>query len=203
MGALEKFLHNDPVATPTLIKAALSHVQFETIHPFLDGNGRLGRLLITLILCAENVLKEPLLYLSLYFKIHRGQYYDLLGRVRTDGDWQSWLEFFLKGVKSTSEQAAHTATRLLKLFDEDRDKIQKLGRPAGSALRVHQYLKRKPLTTVPTAARTLNLTRPTVRTSIRHLVDLGIVKEISARRRNRLYSYDTYIKILSEGTEPL
>ena len=203
MGALEKFLHNDPVVTPTLIKAALSHVQFETIHHFLDGNGRLGRLLITLLLCAEDVLKEPLLYLSLYFKTHRRQYYDLLGRVRTEGDWQSWLEFFLKGVKSTSEQAAHTATRLLKLFDEDRDKIQKLGRPADSALRVHQYLKRKPLTTVPTAAKALNLTGPTVRTSIRHLVDLGIVKEISASRRNRLYSYDTYIKILSEGTEPL
>lgn len=203
MGALEKFFHNDPLPTPTLIKAALSHVQFETIHPFLDGNGRLGRLLITLLLCAENVLKEPLLYLSLYFKKHRTQYYELLGKVRSEGDWQGWLEFFLKGVKATSDQAAHTATRLLALFDEDRERIQKIGRPAGSALRVHQYLKRKPLMTVPTAARALELTEPTVRSSIRHLADLGIVKEIGARKRNRLFAYDTYIGILSEGTEPL
>lgn len=203
MGALEKFLHNDPLPTPTLIKAALSHVQFETIHPFLDGNGRLGRLLITLLLCAENVLKEPLLYLSLYFKKHRAQYYELLGKVRTEGDWQGWLEYFLRGVKATCDQAAHTATRLLALFEEDRERIQRIGRPAGSALRVYQYLKRKPLTTVPTAARALDLTEPTVRSSIRHLADFGIVKEIGARKRNRLFAYDTYIGILSEGTEPL
>lgn len=203
MGALEKFLHDDPAPTPTLIKAALSHVQFESIHPFLDGNGRLGRLLITLLLCAENVLKEPLLYLSLYFKMHRAQYYALLGKVRREGDWQGWLEFFLKGVKTTSEQAAHAATGLLKLFDQDRDRIQKIGRPAGSALRVHHYLKQKPLTTVPTAARALDLTEPTVRSSLHRLADLGIVKELGARKRNRLYSYDAYIKILNEGTEPL
>ena len=153
MGALEKFLHNDPVVTPTLIKAALTHVQFESIHPFLDGNGRLGRLLITFLLCSEGALSEPLLYLSLFFKRNRDQYYELLQKIRTDGDWLGWIEFFLTGVKETSEQACQTAARLLKLFEDDQKKIQLLGRPAGSALRVHRHLQTKPLCTVPAAAK--------------------------------------------------
>lgn len=203
MGSLEKFLHNDPVSTPTLIKAALTHVQFETIHPFLDGNGRLGRLLITLLLCAEKALKEPLLYLSLYFKTHRDRYYDLLQKVRTERDWRSWLEFFLTGINATAEQAAQTATRLFRLFDEDHHKIQRIGRPSGSALRVHNHLKERPLVTVQTAAEALNLTEPTVRASLERLAKLGIAREISGRRRGKLFAYDAYVKILSEGTEPL
>ncbi|MFW6201904.1 MAG: Fic family protein, partial [Gemmatimonadota bacterium] len=136
MGALEKYLHDDPVRTPTLIKAALSHVQFETIHPFLDGNGRVGRLLITFLLCAEEALSEPLLYLSLYFKQNRERYYDLLRHVRFTGDWEEWLQFFLEGVAATADQAAGTARRILDVFERDRERIQVLGRSAPSALRV-------------------------------------------------------------------
>jgi len=119
LGDLENFLHDRPERTPVLIKAALSHVQFERIHPFLDGNGRLGRLLITILLCAEGALSEPLLYLSLYFKTHRQVYYDLLQQVRIEGDWEEWLRFFLEGVKVTSEQASSAAIRLLKLFERE------------------------------------------------------------------------------------
>jgi Fic family protein len=141
LGDLEKFLHDDPVKTPTLIKAALSHVQFETIHPFLDGNGRVGRLLITLLLCAENAISEPTLYLSLYFKRHREIYYELLQKVRTTGAWEEWLLFFLEGVEETAEEAVSTATQILEIFAEDRARIESLGRPAGNALRVHSLLQ--------------------------------------------------------------
>ena len=134
MGELEKFLHDKPQRTSTLIKAALAHAQFETVHPFLDGNGRLGRLLITLLLCSEGVLKEPLLYLSLYFKTHRQQYYDLLQTVRTEGDWEKWVEFFITAVKETSEQAVQTVDKLIKVAEEDREKIKSIGRSAGSAI---------------------------------------------------------------------
>ncbi|MBN2562276.1 MAG: Fic family protein [Phycisphaerae bacterium] len=203
MGALEKFLHNQPVATPTLVKAALAHVQFETIHPFLDGNGRLGRLLITLILCAEKALDEPLLYLSLYFKQNRPLYYDLLQRVRNEGGWREWIGFFLEGVAETGEQAGQTARKLLSLFGADRERIQTLGRPAASALRVHQHLERRPITTVQAAARALKITEPTARAAFRRLQKLGIAREITGRRRRQVFSYDRYVKILSEGTTPL
>ena len=203
LGALEKFLHDDPAPTPTLIKAALAHVQFETIHPFLDGNGRLGRLLITLLLCAEHALHEPLLYLSLYFKSHRAEYYELLQKVRTEGAWENWIRFFLTGIKETGEQATATATRVLKLFEDDRQRIQTIGKPAGSALRVHHHLHSKPLTTVQAAARALNLTEPTVRASFRNLSKLGIAHEVSGRQRGQVFAYRAYVRILNEGTEPL
>src|SRR5262245_9639116 len=127
MGALEKFLHGDPVETPTLVKAGLAHVQFETIHPFLDGNGRLGRLLITMLLCAERALAEPILYLSLHFKFHRQEYYELLQRVRTHGDWEGWLRFFLNGVIETADEALTTTRRILALFAKDRRQLEALG----------------------------------------------------------------------------
>jgi len=203
LGALEKFLHNDPVATPALVKAALAHVQFETIHPFLDGNGRLGRLLITLLLCAENALSEPLLYLSLYFKKNRAAYYELLQGVRAEGKWRDWLIFFLKGVIETGEQSADTARRLLDLFRYDREKVRGLGRPAASALQLLQRLESKPVTTVQEAAKVVRITEPTARAAFRHLQKLGIVREISGHRRGQVYSYDQYVKILSEGTEPV
>lgn len=203
MGALEKFLHDDPVRTPVLIKAALAHVQFETIHPFLDGNGRVGRLLITLLLCAEGALSEPILYLSLYFKTRRDEYYDWLQRVRTEGDWEGWLRFFLAGVLDTAEQAVQTAKTILQLFEEDRLRIESLGRPAASALRVHQYLKTKPLTSIPSAAQTLGLSVPTVTASLKYLEQLGLVRELTQRSRNRLFAYDQYLKILTQGTDPL
>lgn len=203
MGDLEKFLHGEPVRMPLLIKAALAHVQFETIHPFLDGNGRLGRLLITLLLCSEGALSEPILYLSLYFKMHRQEYYELLQRVRTEGVWEEWLQFFLTGVLETAEQATSAARSILELFEKDRARIEKLGRPAGSALRVHQYLQARPLTSVAMAARKLRVSQPTVRSSLEHLERLRIVREMTGRQRNRLFVYHEYLGILDEGTEPL
>ena len=202
LGDLEEFLH-DRKTYPVLIRAALAHVQFETIHPFLDRNGRLGRLLITLMLCEEKTLREPLLYLSIYFKTHRDRYYELLQLVRTKGDWEGWVEFFLEGVAETSEQGVATARRLLKLFEDDEGKIATLGRAASSALRVHTELKRSPMLAVPLGAKKLAISQPTVQKSLDHLTELGIVKEVTGKRRSRLYEYTRYLRILDEGTEPL
>lgn len=203
MSDLERFIHTEEANLPLLIKAALVHVQFETIHPFLDGNGRLGRLLITFMLCAHGALKEPVLYLSLYFKSRRQKYYELLQQVRELGGWEAWLEFFLIGVKITSDQAAETAKEILDLFDSDRTQVEGLGRPASSALRVHQLLQRKPLLAVPAAVDELGISAPTVRKSVQHLVDLGIAREITGRKRKQIFVYDRYLQILNRGTEPL
>jgi Fic family protein len=203
MANLEKFLHDQPRRTPVLIKAALAHVQFETIHPFLDGNGRLGRLLITLILCAEGALAQPLLYLSLFFKQHRQEYYDRLDAVRLKGDWLRWLRFFLEGVEQTAQQAADTAANILKLFDEDRAKVEDLGRKAGSAHRLLELLRRHPITTIPNATGQLNLSAPTVRKAMEALAELDIVREITGKQRDRIYMYCRYVSILDEGTQPL
>lgn len=203
LGALEKFLHNDPVKTPLLIKAALAHVQFETIHPFLDGNGRLGRLLITFLFCAEGALREPLLYLSLYFKEHRQQYYDLLQSVRLTGDWEAWLRFFLTGVEETANQAGQTAKALMKLATADEQRIQAIGKASGSALRVHRLLQAQPILSIATASDELRLSVPTVTASMKHLAKLGITRETTGRNYGRIFAYDKYLKILNEGTEPL
>ena len=203
MSNLEKFLHDQPHRTPVLIKAALAHVQFETIHPFLDGNGRLGRLIITLILCAEDAIAQPLLYLSLFFKQHRQEYYNRLDAVRLKGDWLSWLRFFLEGVEQTALQAADTAGRIVKLFEDDRRKVEDLGRKAASAHRVLDSLRQHPMTTIPNATARLNLTPPTVRSAVESLEALGIVREITGKQRDRIYIYDRYVGILDEGTEPL
>ena len=197
---LEKFLHDQPEKTPTLIKAALSHVQFETIHPFLDGNGRVGRLLITLLLCAENAISEPTLYLSLYFKRHREIYYELLQKVRTEGAWEEWLLFFLEGVEETAEEAVSTATQILEIFAADRAEIETLGRSAGNALRVHSLLQRKPVISVPAAADELNLTAPTIRSAIDNLQKIGLVRETTGKMRDRLFVYSRYLDILQEDT---
>ena len=203
MGDLERFLHADTPDLPVLVKAALAHVQFETIHPFLDGNGRLGRLLITLYLCERDVLRVPLLYLSLYFKTNRTAYYELLQAVRVTGAWERWLEFFLEGVIETSTQAAHTARRIIALFDADRRHIEALGRPASSALRVHQLLQSRPLVTIPMAANALALSRPTITGSLTHLAEVGIVRETTGRQRGRAFVYERYLALLNEGIEPL
>jgi Fic family protein len=203
LDAFETFLHADLPAMPMLIRAGLAHVQFETIHPFLDGNGRLGRLLITLLLCEAGVLKEPLLYLSLFFKTHRQTYYTLLQQVREKGDWEAWLDFFLDGITTTADQATDAARRILDLFAKDRLAIEQLGRPAGSALRVHQLLHTRPLISAPMAMQTLGLSGPTVRKSIEHLIDIGIVSEITGRKRDQQYAYTAYLAILSEGAEPI
>jgi Fic family protein len=201
MGALEKFLHDDPEPTPALLKAALAHVQFETIHPFLDGNGRLGRLLITLLLCEAGVLKLPMLYLSLYFKTHRQTYYEFLNRVRTDGDWEVWLEFFAEAVIETATQAVSTVQRLEALARQDRETIQSLGRAAGSALRLHHELLIRPVTTSRALEQATGLSHVTVNKMLDRLCALGLVSEKTGAKRNRIFSYTAYIRILNEGTE--
>lgn len=203
LDSFERFLHDDKQQLPLLIEAGLVHVQFESIHPFLDGNGRLGRLLITLLLCAKGALKEPLLYLSLYFKMHRNQYYDHLQRVRTEGAWEEWLRFFLDGVTHTAQEAAQTATTILRLFDADRKKIQRLGRPASSALQIHEYAQRKPIFNIRAVAKAVKLSVPTVTGALAHLVRLGIVEETTGKRRGRFFTYSRYFNIVSEGTEPV
>ncbi|MCK6529751.1 Fic family protein [Myxococcota bacterium] len=203
MGALEKFLHDDPVKTPTLLKAALAHVQFETIHPFLDGNGRAGRLLITFLLCAEGALSEPILYLSLWFKTHRMDYYDWLQRVRTHGDWEGWVRFFLQGVIETAEEGLDTTRRILALFDQDRRRIETFGRGAASAFRVHEYIQRRPITSIGDAARALDLTFPTVSAALERMAGAGLVRELTGKGRNRLFAYQPYIDVLGEGAEPI
>lgn len=203
MGSLEKFIHNDPVKTGTLIKAALAHVQFETIHPFLDGNGRLGRLLIALILSAEGMLRQPMLYLSLYFKQHRSDYYAHLQNIRETGDWEAWLSFFLRGVKETADDAALTARRLWTIFREDREKLLALSGATGSLLQAHEQLQRVPLLSASKAAAKMNVSLPTATKAMQRLQTLGIVREITGGKYGRLYAYDAYLSILSEGTEPL
>jgi Fic family protein len=203
LDSLERFFHDEKHKLPILVEAGLVHVQFETIHPFLDGNGRLGRLLITLLLCSKGALREPLLYLSLYFKMNRDRYYDLLQRVRTDGAWEEWLVFFLEGTEITARSAADAAKQILTLFAKDRDRIQTIGRAAASALRVHEYMQKKPLGAIGTVAEELKLSIPTVTVALDHLVRLGIAKEVTGKRRARVFGYSRYLKILSEGTEPI
>lgn len=202
MGNLEAWLHDHPQRTPPLLKAALSHVQFETIHPFLDGNGRVGRLLVTLLLCVEGVLQQPLLYLSLYLKQRRDEYYALLDRVRRDGNWEAWLEFFAVGVKETSSSAVATVQRLVTLFREDRERIKSLGRVAGSAHQVHLALQERPVGTAARIAQRAGISIPTVYSVLTSLEQIGLVRELTGRDTHRVFSYDRYLKILSEGTEP-
>jgi Fic family protein len=203
MGALEMFLHDQPEPTPTLLKAALAHVQFETIHPFLDGNGRLGRLLITLLLCEQSLLREPMLYLSLYFRMHRRHYYELLNSVRLTGDWEAWLAFFAEAVVATSTQAVETAQQLLGLSEGDRGKISGLGRAAASAFQVHRALMERPIATSGWLADKTGITPATVNKALGHLERLGIVRELTAKKRNRVFSYAGYVEIMNRGTELL
>ena len=200
---LEKFIHDENIAMPTLIKAALIHVQFETIHPFLDGNGRLGRLLITFLLCAAGLLKKPLLYLSLFFKNRRDEYYSHLQNVREKGEWEEWIKFFLEGVVLTSEQATETARRIIALFDSDRKKIETSDKSNTSVLVIHKYMQSHPVVGTTKLKDACDLTLPTVLRSLGILEYMGIVKEITGRERHRIYIYKDYISILNEGTEPL
>lgn len=203
LDALEKFIHDDSDALPPLIKAGLLHVQFETIHPFLDGNGRIGRLLITLYLCARNVLQQPLLYLSLYFKSRRSDYYRLLQEVRETGAWEAWLEFFLDGVAETANEAFSAATRIHSLIRQDRERIGSNAERTSSVLRVHEALQTNPFLSAAKAKAQTGLTTPTVNAALEQLQELGIVDEITKRRRGRVYAYRAYLAILNEGGEPL
>ncbi|WP_020586658.1 Fic family protein [Desulfobacter curvatus] len=201
MGNLELFVHDQPEKTPVLIKAALVHVQFETIHPFLDGNGRLGRLLITLLLCSEKVLKEPMLYLSLYFKTYRQRYYELLNEIRLTGNWETWLDFFADAIIHTATQAVKTAQQLMKLSTEDGLRINGLKRISGSANLIHKAMLERPIASPNWIQEKTKLSPATVNACLRELEHLGIVKEVTGKKRNRLYSYLEYIRIMSQGTE--
>jgi Fic family protein len=197
----ERFLHDEYGRTPPILKAGLAHAQFETIHPFLDGNGRVGRLLVSLIFSAERVLAEPFFYLSLYLKENRADYYDALQRVRTHGDWEGWLAFYLVGVESVARQATATAAALRSLFDTDRQRVAALGRAAGSALRVYDLLRSRILLSAPLAVRELGLTWPTVNSALGRLQQLGIVREATGRARDRLYVYRRQLELLEAGGE--
>mgnify|MGYP000641175084 CR=1 FL=1 len=201
MSDLERFLHNEGNPYPALIKAALAHVQFETIHPFLDGNGRIGRLLIAFILHHDGLLAQPLLYLSLYFKQHRSEYYRLLDVVRMEGDWEAWLDFFLEGVEQTASNAVETAKRLLFLFQKDEQVIQKARRSASTLLRVFRVLCERPLVTLSQLCERTGLSFPAAANAMKTLEQLGIVREVTGQRRNRIFAYDEYLNILNEGTE--
>lgn len=196
LDAFEKFMNADTPAIPPVIKAGLLHVQFESIHPFLDGNGRLGRLLIALYLCAQGVMREPLLYLSLFFKSHRPDYYRLLQEVRERGAWEAWLEFFLTGVAETASEAFDLATRIAALYDADRRKIGEAGERTGSALQLHDAMKTSPFISSPAMVKKTGLTMPTVNAALEQLIKLGIVQEITGKRRGRVYAYAEYLNIL-------
>jgi Fic family protein len=203
MGALEAWLHDRPERTPALLKAALAHVQFETIHPFLDGNGRVGRLLVTLVFQVEGVLHEPLLHLSLYLKQRRDEYYALLDLVRKEGDWEAWLEFFATGVRETATESVRTVQRVTSMFRTDAERIRGLGRPGVSALRLHDVLQSRPVASANQLAERSGLSAPTVYSALESLVSLGIVRELTGRARGRVFAYDEHLRTLSEGTEPV
>jgi Fic family protein len=203
MDALEQFLNSPAGELPTLLKAALAHVQFETIHPFLDGNGRVGRMLITLLLYIEGVLRQPILYLSLHFKAHRTEYYRCLRRVRTDGDWEGWMAFFYGGVERTASQAVAAAMQIRELFDRDRQRLAGLGRAAENLLRTLEVLQLKPLLTAADLRTELNVTLPTALAVISKLTELRILEPVNERERGQVHSYAEYLRILNEGTAPL
>lgn len=203
LDALERFLHETEDGISPLARAGLAHVQFETIHPFLDGNGRLGRLLIVLMLCDAGLLDEPSLYLSLYFKSRREEYYQRLDAVRTQGDWEGWLRFFFDGVTATSGQAVDTAQRLLQLFDNDRARLRGAGRIAGTALQLHESFSRNPLRTTALLVKETGLSKPAIARGLDAMQGLGVIHEITGKQRYKIYAYQPYMDILSEGAQPL
>jgi Fic family protein len=202
LGSFERFLNDEPEPTPPLLKAALAHVQFETIHPFLDGNGRVGRLLIVLQFVADGVLLEPMLYPSLFFKAHRALYYELLNEVRLRGDWERWLDFFAEGIQVSATEAVKTANELLRLAEADRTRIAALGRAATSALAVHHALQRQPIASAGALVKSTRLTAATVNKSLAHLERIGIVTELTNRQRGRVFSYRRYVEILGNELDP-
>jgi Fic family protein len=203
MGALELFLHNRPTGLPVLACAGMAHLQFGTIHPFLDGNGRLGRMLVTLHLCAMGVLEDPLLYLSLHLKQHRDDYYALLQAVRGSGDWEAWVAFFLEAVVETCNRSCDTARRVHALLIRDRGRVEQEGRNAGSARRLLDLMTRRPILTLGRAAKMLGVSFPTASAAANRLREAGLLEETTGRARGRRFVYREYLNLLSEGTEPL
>ena len=200
-GDFEKFIHDENSPLPVLIKTAIAHVQFETIHPFLDGNGRLGRLLITFMLCLSGLLREPLLYLSLYFKTHKQQYYDLLQSVRETGDWEAWIQFFLEGIHTTAKQVFNASQEIVSLFKKDEEQIMRLKKDTAGVLKTYNHLKKQPLSNAKNIVRSSQSTLPTVLRSLRALEEAGLVKELTGRRKNKVFVYKNYLNILNQETE--
>lgn len=198
----EKFLHDDSL--PVLINTALAHAQFETIHPFLDGNGRVGRLLITFLLCQRKVMHRPLLYLSHYLRAHRAEYYDRLMAIRNDGNWEGWLKFFLRGVEEVSGQSIETARQIFALRDEHGKVITKeMGSSAGGALRLLDYLYEQPITNVRAVERHLGLSFVTASKLVEQFVKLEILKETTGGQRNRRYAYSRYLDLFESSAKKL
>jgi len=198
IGDLDKFIHAED-EMPTLIRAALVHVQFESIHPFLDGNGRIGRLVIALILQQSGKLSRPLLYLSLYLKANKTEYYRLLDKVRADGDWEAWVDFFLKGVAQTADSAALTARKLADCYLEDLAKVQKLGRSGGKAAGALGCFRKRPILDIKGVAAALGTNFPAATRAVQALVDNSILRETTGKARNRVFVYQRYIEILNEN----
>jgi len=199
----EKLLHTGTHKMPPLVMTGLAHLQFESIHPFLDGNGRLGRLLIILLLCNDGLLQEPILYISLYLKQNRETYYRLLQEVRTNGSWETWLEFFLEGITETAINTMATMQKMNQLFNQDLEQINTLGRAKLSCIDTLNILQKIPQISVTELAKQLKISAPTARQALNNLIDLGIVSEISHKQRDRVYTYTQYLKMLTEGAKPL
>ena len=198
LGDLEHFMHAKD-SMPALTRIGLTHAQFETIHPFLDGNGRVGRLLITFMLCEQGTLQSPVLYLSHYFKANRDEYYEHLQNIRNEGAWEAWLKFFLRGVVDVSQEATQTARAIVNLRETDRDKIiHELGRVAGNALKVHELLFRFPLVSVNPVADMLEVSFTSANRLVERLVDIGVLAEATGNARNRVFQYQNYINIFSD-----
>ena len=198
LNKFEQFLHDDSL--PVLIHTGLAHAQFETIHPFLDGNGRVGRLLITFLLCERKILHRPLLYLSHYLKMHRAEYYDRLMAIRSDGNWDAWLKFFLRGVGEVSQEAIETARRIFALRDEHRQAINKsMGSSAGSALRLLDYLYEQPIISVRLVEQHLKSSFVTANKMVEQFIKLDILNETTGRQRNRRYAYAPYLALFESS----
>jgi Fic family protein len=200
LGDLEKYLHAED-ALPPLVRIGLAHVQFETIHPYLDGNGRMGRLLITLLLEHWNLIKAPLLYLSLFFKRHRAEYYRLLGEVRKTGDWEGWTDFFLEGVATIADEAVATARDVFALVNADRQRVLAASGASVIAIRLLEQLPVHPVVTIPGIVKLLETTKPTAGKAVQLLEGVGVLVETSGKRRDRTFAYQRYLARLCAGTE--
>lgn len=198
LGQLETFIH-DQAPLPPLLRIGMAHGQFETIHPFLDGNGRVGRLLITLFLVEKEILRQPVLYLSYYFKKHRAEYYERLQNLRSNGDWEGWLLFFLEGVASVANLAAETAHKVLRLRENDRQAvILTFERATATPLRLLDQLYRLPITNPTLVAKDYDVSYPTANWIVQQLEQVGILREVTSRKRNRIYVHDEYMKLFED-----
>lgn len=200
MGDLEKFYHSADSNIPDLIRAAIIHYQFETIHPYADGNGRLGRLIVTLILVEKGLIDRPLLYLSLFFKEHKEKYYQLLMDVRFKGAWEEWIKFFLRGVRHTSTEAVQTAKDILQLLKTDREIVAQISTKSKNIIGAYEKICRKPVFTISSLAHDLGVTYPTAQQQVEKLLEKGILKERGDKERDRQFFYEKYLEILRRGT---